>query len=634
MSLFAPVRIYIESLVHPSAQQDALAAMRHRAFIASRLLGGIAALAAFPAYLVARGAPSAVELIVFTWLVAPILIAYFLSRTGRYESAHVLSSLALAGLVVAIAMLTGGIVSFAAVWLVVVPLEASLSASRRVVAIASTFALAAAGLLVLAGEVGLSPVPDAGGQLAPAKFGIVSAALYAAGLAFGAAALGRRNLSLLYAEEDRYRLLARNMTDVITRHGSDGALIFASPAAQSLFGCNTPDLRGQGLFSRVHVADRPAYLTALGDAAVLGESRSVEFRVRRESANAGGRPAVEFVWIEMRCSPLQTATIESKAQKRQQVVAVLRDITERKRQEQTLEDARKEAERSNAVKSRFLATMSHELRTPLNAIIGFSDMLTKETALRLDAGRRSEYAALINESGRHLLAVINDVLDLSKIETGSFQITPEPFAPALVIAACCDMLAPLASEAGVAIEKAPAGNLPEMVADKRAVNQILLNLLSNAIRFTERGGKVSVRARAEAAGIAFMVEDNGVGIDQNDLARLGEPYFQASASYDRRHSGTGLGLSIVKGLVRLHGGELLISSRLGEGTRVTVRLPLDCERDQLAKASSARTPVEAAHQLQLPAHLPTDVSSKSPNSAPSHKAAIAPPLDIRVKKSA
>src|SRR5580700_2108844 len=148
VGLFAPVRDYVETLVHPSAQQDALTASRHRAFIAPRLLGSIVALASFPAYLIARGAPSAIELLIFAWLVVPILTAYFLSRTGRYESAHVLSSLALTGLVTAVAAMTGGISSFAAIWLVVVPLEASLSASRRVVATASTLALTAAGLLV------------------------------------------------------------------------------------------------------------------------------------------------------------------------------------------------------------------------------------------------------------------------------------------------------------------------------------------------------------------------------------------------------------------------------------------------------------------------------------------------------
>ena len=168
VGLFATIRDYVDGLVHPSAQQDALSASRHRAFIAPRLIGSLVALAAFPVYLALRGVPSVLEVIVFAWLVAPILIAYFLSRTGQYESAHVLSSLALTGLVTAVAIETGGIGSFAAIWLVVVPLEAALSASRRVVALASTFALGAAGFLLLMGALDLLPAaaetaPGAGG---------------------------------------------------------------------------------------------------------------------------------------------------------------------------------------------------------------------------------------------------------------------------------------------------------------------------------------------------------------------------------------------------------------------------------------------------------------------------------------
>ena len=602
MGFITPVRDYIETLVHPSAQRDALTAARHRAFIAPRLLGSVAALASFPVYLFARGAPGAVELMVFAWLVAPILTAYFLSRTGRYESAHVLSSLALTGLVTIVAVSTGGIASFAAIWLVVVPLEAALSASRRVVATASTFALGAAGLLVLVGALDLLPATSSEGHAGLAAFGIVSAALYAAGLALGAEALARTSFWLLYAEEDRYRLLARNMTDVITRHGRDGAVLFASPAAESLFGCGIVELHGHGLFERVHVADRPAYLTALGDAAALAESRSVEFRVRRDSADGDGPRTPRFVWIEMRCRPLDHAATDgggSQArQSRREVVAVLREVTERKRQEQAIEDARKEAESANAAKSRFLATMSHELRTPLNAIIGFSDMLMKESMLMLDAKRRNEYASLINDSGNHLLAVINGILDMSKIETDNFEITPEPFAPAQVVASCCDLLALRAREAGVQLENMAGDDLPEMIADRRALSQILLNLLSNAIRFTDRCGKVTIRARAEAGTIIFVVEDDGVGISDEDLARVGEPYFQARASYDRRHGGTGLGLSIVKGLVRLHGGDMHIRSRIGEGTRVTVELPLDCERARPMKKT-------AMPAVDLSAHLPT-----------------------------
>ena len=149
MSFLTPVWNYVDALVHPQARQDALTAARHRAFIAPRLVGSFAALASFPVYIAFRGVPSLLEVGVFGWLVAPILIAYFLSRTGRYESAHILSSLSLTGLVTVVALCNGGIGSFAAIWLVVVPLEAALSASRRVVALASIFALAAAGLLMV-----------------------------------------------------------------------------------------------------------------------------------------------------------------------------------------------------------------------------------------------------------------------------------------------------------------------------------------------------------------------------------------------------------------------------------------------------------------------------------------------------
>ncbi len=578
MRFLKPVRDYIDTLVHPSALGDALTAARHRAFIAPRLIGSAMALASFPTYLALRGVPSALEVVVFGWLIAPICIAYFLSRTGRYESAHVLSSLALTALVSMVAAKTGGITSFAAIWLVIVPLEAALSASRRVVATASTLAICAAALLIFSDARGLLPTPATAeqGHGALAALGIISAALYATGLAIGAASLARTSFWLLYAEEDRYRLLARNMTDVITRHGRNGSVIFASPAAELLFGAPVAELVGHGLVDRVHVADRPAYLTALAGA--RDESRSVEFRVRRERGEAGPNGAGRFIWIEMRCRPLDRALGEAVRAGERGVVAVMRDVTGRKTQEQALEDARLEAEQANIAKSRFLATMSHELRTPLNAIIGFSEMLMNETQMRLEAERRREYASLINESGTHLLAVVNGILDMTKLDTGDFEIRPEPFRLAGVIGGCCDLLALKAREAGLDLVRDVPADLPEIVADKRACKQILLNLLSNAIKFTDRGGRVKIAAAVEGAAIAIAVEDNGIGIGEEDLPRIGKPFYQARGSYDRRHDGTGLGLSIVKGLVALHGGEVAIRSRVGEGTRITVRLPLDCEQ--------------------------------------------------------
>ena len=173
--------------------------------------------------------------------------------------------------------------------------------------------------------------------------------------------------------------------------------------------------------------------------------------------------------------------------------------------------------------------------------------------------------------------MVNDILDMSRLETGDFEITSEPFRLGAVMAGCSELLALKAQEVGVTLRcEAPAG-LPDIVADKRAVKQILINLISNAIKFTDRGGTVTVSADRDGANILLIVEDTGIGIAPDDLARIGSPFFQARGTYTRKHDGTGLGLSIVKGLVKLHGGEMDIKSRPGEGTRIVVRLPLDCE---------------------------------------------------------
>jgi len=571
------IRDCLDALLHPSARYDALTRARHRAFMAPRLLGSLAAFAAFPVYLAMRGAPTALEVAGFAWLIAPILLSWFLSRTGRYEGAHVLSSLALTGLVMTVAMTTGGIESFAAIWLVVVPLEAALSASRRVVAFACALTLGCTAALIAFGHFDLLPHPDANSVSRGVfmAFGVASATLYAAGLAFGAESLARTSAALLNVEEDRYRLLARNMSDVISRHNRNGAVQFISPAVEAMLGAPVSRLLGHGLFDRVHVADRPAYLTALSDAARGGEARSVEFRLRREVPRAarGQNSQVDFIWVEMRCRPLEQAS-ETAVWSDAEVVAVMRDVTDRKIQEQALDLARTAAEQADASKTRFLATMSHELRTPLNAIIGFSEMIVQEDVLMIDAIRRKEYAQLINDSGQHLLSVVNGILDMSKMESGNFEISPEPFAPRAALINCCNLLALKARENAIDLVTRAPDDLPVMTGDPRAFKQIVLNLVANAIKFTERGGSVTVSAGVEGSRLVLRVSDTGVGISADDLKRIGNPFFQAGKTYQRRHEGTGLGLSIVKSLVALHAGEINVQSRLDEGTTVTVALPL------------------------------------------------------------
>ncbi len=601
MNLFAPIRNHLAATTHPSAPPDMPAASRSaasrsaagrgRAFVAPRLLGGLVMLAAIVMAYMPLGAPSLFEIALLAWLVAGFVIAYLQFRAGRDESAHVLSALALTGLVATVASSTGGLGSFAAIWLVLVPAEAALSGVRPVIALASMVALGAAGFLLLTGmhDPGSPQLVVAGEPSMLAVLGVVSALLYAIGLALGSQSPAAGGFWHNQVDADRDRLLATNMADVVTRHGRNGHVLFASPAAEPVFGAKPHDLHGRGLFDRMHVADRPAYLTALSDAATLRESRMVELRVRRDSNKPGS--AGGFVWIEMRCWPLDPLA-QAQADEACEVVAVMRDITARKDEERAIDDARIEVERANLAKSRFLATMSHELRTPLNAVIGFSEMLCEEGALMIDAKQRHDYAHLINESGHHLLSVVNGILDMSKIESGNFEIMPEPVAIERVIAECCELLRLRASQAGVDVVVELAAELPGIVADKRALLQIMLNLLSNAVKFTNRGGKVTVAAAASghapageaghetghrAAHMVITVEDTGVGIGPEDLPRVGEPFFQARSSYDRRHDGTGLGVSIVKGLLALHGGWLDIESRVGEGTRVAVHLPFDCE---------------------------------------------------------
>ena len=236
------------------------------------------------------------------------------------------------------------------------------------------------------------------------------------------------------------------------------------------------------------------------------------------------------------------------------------------------EGARDEAEADARGKMRFLANMSHELRTPLNAIMGFSDIMRARLFGELTP-KYAEYAELIHESGGHLLDLINDVLDVSKIDADRYVLAREVFDVREAASAALRILRQQADDAGVQLRGVLPSEPLEVDADRRAIKQIVLNLCSNALKFTPAGGSVTVGFAAVARALEITVTDTGVGIAPEDLARLGRPYEQAGDA-SARVRGTGLGLSLVQALARLHGGDMAIESRLGEGTAVTVRLPV------------------------------------------------------------
>ena len=248
--------------------------------------------------------------------------------------------------------------------------------------------------------------------------------------------------------------------------------------------------------------------------------------------------------------------------------------------------ARYRAEAASRSKSQFLANMSHELRTPLNAIIGFSEIIASGTFAR-DPAKHVEYAELIHKSGHHLLGLINDILDLAKIEAGAFTLREADVDVGRLIADETSLMMPRAAAGRIALEVTVSDAIPFVLADERALKQIVLNLLSNAIKFTPEEGRVTVFAQVAAgAALAFGVEDTGVGIAPEDQSRVFEQFGQARHDVVTADKGTGLGLAIVKGLVEAHGGRVTLESTVGQGTRVTVYLPNDRARPRLGSRAA------------------------------------------------
>lgn len=367
---------------------------------------------------------------------------------------------------------------------------------------------------------------------------------------------------------------------VVVRVARHGEVLDASTKTRTILHLPPELLCGNGLFDRVHLSDRVAYLSALADMRDGALSRCLELRIRLPQ-NGNGVTADNYrpFSLEMLRGEGETETFTLLLRENDEIAGLRADLAM----------ANEAAASAEVAKGRFLAVVSHELRTPLNAIIGFSDMLLHEMFGGFKDPRQKEYVGLVRDSGQHLLAVVTSILDVSRIESGAYATEPEPFRFSEAVDMCQSIMRLQAQAKNIELRASIAPDVGEINADRRAVQQMLINLLSNAIKFTPDGGDVVIGAKRIGSRLHFWVGDTGIGIAEEDFANLGKPFTQIQNDYTRKFEGTGLGLSLVKGLVALHDGTMSIESMPGEGTTVTISLPVNGPKGRPADSAGVLT---------------------------------------------
>jgi len=357
----------------------------------------------------------------------------------------------------------------------------------------------------------------------------------------------------LRLSEEKFRGLLESAPDAMIITDMDGKIMLVNVQAEALFGCPRTELLGRPITMLIPEHSRETYKTELACflRGSVGPANPVSsFYARRQSGK-------DFP-VELNFGRLETETGSL-------VSNAVRDITARRQIEARLAEASK-------AKSEFLARMSHELRTPLNAIIGFSELIRDAVIAPIDA-RYREYGGDIHNAGRHLLNIVNDILDIAKIEDGRLELREEIISIADSVEACRRVVAVMADAAAVTLTTESASSLPRIRCDQMRFRQILLNLMSNAVKFTPAGGEVKVYASIDAEGVIVAVTDTGIGMHPEQIAIALEPFRQIEGPMSRRFDGTGLGLPLAKALVELHGGRLQIDSVPDQGTTVRIILP-------------------------------------------------------------
>ncbi len=352
-----------------------------------------------------------------------------------------------------------------------------------------------------------------------------------------------------------------------------GTIELFNPTAEKILGVDAENAVGSPIRDIIPWSQRLEKLISPEGQDGEGGGREIfgpaELQLRKDEAD---ECTLELVVSSSRLSVTRQGSAKKGVDKRVYIFT-FRDITERKKTEEAQRVAREQAEAASRAKTEFLANMSHELRTPLNAIIGFSELMKTEALGPLGNAQYLDYMNDINNSGNHLIQIINDILDMSKIEAGELKPNESVFGLGRIAEGCLRLVLDRAKKGDIELSSEIADGLPKLHADERMIKQILLNLLSNAVKFTPAGGKVTLKAYAKATGLVISVVDTGIGIPEDKMDIILEPFGQADMSLHRQYEGTGLGLPLVKSMTELHGGQLEIRSKVGEGTTASIILP-------------------------------------------------------------
>lgn len=573
----------LDGFIHPSVTDDPWQRPRHKAFLAGCFVSGAAALVVLPLHLALMGPTSLPMTLLLAFLLGQWPLALYLTQSGNLERAYGFSSALFAAFLAGMCALTGGLASFALVWFAAVPMEAALSGARRIiVAVCGLCAV----LLALLAVLPALPVAYGGKSSTVMLLSSLAACIYMTVLALRLAVEQRRARQLMGAGERRWHQLNASTEELACRCTADGSVKLLGGPLEPLLGFSARQARGDWFFQRLHVADRPAYLSALADARTADAPIRLDVRLRKGSTLPGEAGIAEYVWLTAQFK--QPATANGASQNGFDDSDVILTLADR-------DQAAQASARSTGSEAAVATTArpqvpqqtaaNADLEKPLADIVSYADLLCQSPAEASNWAQQREYAELIHRSGLEVLQAVQNRTEASRLQQGERGLTIEPVDLEGVLESCRAMLTAVAANGKVTLDLTGDFDFPRIPADRRALRQIALDLLSHAISSAKPGGSVLVTGRRQDKGVLLEVlvtpKDAAILRGPQNLIGTGPKAHNGQAL--RSDAGDSLGLAA--GLVELHKGTLNCQTLADGGRMISVWLPAGAHKGAAATAA-------------------------------------------------